>query len=41
MNQIGLSSILKDKGVRWILFGWTSFITENVVITHNREYLID
>ena len=29
------------KGVRWITLGWTAFITENVVLSHNREWIID
>ena len=32
---------MNHKGVRWISIGWTSFIAENVVISHNREYLIE
>ena len=29
------------KGVRYITLGWTGFITENLVMSHNREYIID
>eukprot|EP01083_Nonionella_stella_P022205 61435_1 len=29
------------KGVRYIAFGWTAFIAENVVLSHNREYIIE
>lgn len=32
---------LKDKGVKFILIGWTSFIAENVVVSHNRDYIIN
>eukprot|EP01031_Cornospumella_fuschlensis_P037141 gene37141-45083_t len=33
-------SWLKHPGVRWISLGWIGFITENVVVSHNRDYLI-
>ena len=34
-------SAFKAKGVRWIAAGWTAFIAENVVLSHNREWLIE
>lgn len=27
-------------GVRWIAGGWAAFITENLVLSHNRDYLV-
>lgn len=38
MNQV--SSIYKSKGVRWIALGWTGFILENLVLSHNRTEII-
>ena len=34
-------NILKDKGVKYITFGWIGFISENLIISHNREYIIN
>lgn len=34
-------SALKDKGVRWIAVGWACFITENLVFSHNRGFIIE
>ena len=33
--------MIAHKGVRWITFGWSAFIAENVVLSHNREYIIE
>lgn len=30
-----------DKGVKFILMGWGGFIAENIIVTHNREYIIN
>ena len=32
-----MQAALQHKGVRWITFGWAAFITENLVLSHNRE----
>eukprot|EP00941_MAST-03F_sp_MAST-3F-sp1_P004698 g4698.t1 len=32
--------ILSHPGVRWIGLGWTGFIAENVIVSHNRDYII-
>jgi hypothetical protein len=32
--------LLKDKGIKYITYGWIGFISENVIISHNREYII-
>lgn len=29
----------KSKAVRWIGIGWSAFIVENVVLSHNREWI--
>ena len=33
-------AMLKDKGVKIIVCGWLGFIAENLVVSHNREYII-
>ena len=33
--------MLKDKGVKFILYGWIGFISENIIVSHNRDYIID
>ena len=33
-------NLIKDKGVKYITFGWLGFIAENIVVSHNREYII-
>jgi len=33
--------LLNHAGVRWICGGWSFFIAENLVITENREWIID
>jgi hypothetical protein len=35
-----ISELFKSKGVRWISAGWTAFILENLVLSHNREDII-
>ena len=32
---------LTHKGCRWVLFGWTAFIAENLVLSENREAIIE
>lgn len=32
---------LKDKGVKYIGMGWVCFIGENIIVSHNREWLIE
>lgn len=34
------SAFFKNKGVRWVTAGWIGFITENLVLSHNREWII-
>jgi uncharacterized membrane protein len=34
-----MSKILGDRGCRWILFGWTFFITENIVLSEYKTTL--
>ena len=36
-----MNILLKDKGVKFIFLGWSSFIAENVIVSHNRDYIID
>lgn len=31
---------MHSRGVKWIGFGWTAFILENLVLSHNREEII-
>ncbi|KAJ3121905.1 CAAX prenyl protease [Nowakowskiella sp. JEL0407] len=33
-------TILRDKALRWIVCGWTVFTAENLILSHNRDYLI-
>ena len=33
--------LLSHSGVKWISLGWSAFILENVLLSHNREYIID
>jgi uncharacterized membrane protein len=33
--------VMKHKGVRWITLGWVAFIGENLVMSHNREWIIE
>lgn len=37
---MALSAALRDRGVRWIGGGWLAFLTENLVLSHNREEII-
>ncbi len=34
------ASLLANKGVKWVTMGWLGFIGENLIMSHNREYLI-
>jgi hypothetical protein len=38
--QASMSSVMSSKGVRWIGLGWTGFILENLILSHNREEII-
>jgi hypothetical protein len=40
MNTINVRSALASRGVRWIAAGWTGFILENLVLSHNRTEII-
>lgn len=33
-------ALWKSKGVKWVTMGWLGFITENLVLSHNREQII-
>jgi uncharacterized membrane protein len=35
-----MSSVFNNKGVKFVTIGWVGFIAENLVLSHNREYLI-
>jgi len=35
-----MSKLFGSTGVKWIAGGWTAFILENVVMSHNREWII-
>lgn len=35
-----VQQIAKHPGARWAFFGWSAFLAENVVLSHNREYVI-
>lgn len=36
----GVTSVLTNKGVKWICGGWVAFIGENLVLSQNREAII-
>ncbi|KAI9204375.1 uncharacterized protein BJ171DRAFT_505642 [Polychytrium aggregatum] len=36
-----MSTAFAHKGVRFIFVGWTAFIAENLILSQNRDYLID
>lgn len=40
-QQSILQQLVKTKGFKLITFGWIGFITENVLLSHNREYIIN
>lgn len=35
-----VQSALRDKGVRWIGGGWLAFLSENLILSHNRDVII-
>jgi hypothetical protein len=35
-----MARLFSSTGVKWIAGGWTAFILENVVLSHNREWII-
>ena len=39
-EQHAQPSVFKHKGVRLIVGGWTTFILENLILSHNREALV-
>ena len=41
MSQGGfLRSALQSRGAKWIAVGWTAFIGENLILSHNRDEII-
>lgn len=38
---MSLFAAFSHPGVRWIAGGWAAFITENLVLSHNRDYLVN
>jgi hypothetical protein len=36
-----MNQVFKSKGVRFIITGWTFFIAENVILSHNKNEIID
>ena len=36
-----MAAIRASTGARWAFFGWSAFMTENFVLSHNREAIID
>ncbi|KAJ3076441.1 CAAX prenyl protease [Podochytrium sp. JEL0797] len=36
-----LQQILSHRGTKWIFIGWTGFIAENLILSENRELLVD
>ena len=36
-----MKMVLADKGVRWIVGGWFFFMGENIVLSHNRQEIIE
>lgn len=41
MAASGFQAVIKSKGVKWITFGWLSFIAENVILSENRTEIIE
>jgi hypothetical protein len=37
----GFQAVWKSKGIKWITFGWLSFIAENVILSENRTEIIE
>ena len=35
-----MQKLFSDKGVKIITLGWSGFILENLIVSHNREYII-
>eukprot|EP01084_Bolivina_argentea_P186989 322191_1 len=35
-----LKHLANHRGVRWITIGWTAFILENVILSHNKEWIV-
>ena len=35
-----VAQAFRHKGVRWITLGWAGFIAENLIMSHNREWII-
>ena len=36
-----MATLLAHRGVRWTALGWSAFIAENLVMSQNREYIIN
>ncbi len=40
MSQGFLRAALQSRGAKWIAVGWTAFIGENLILSHNRDVII-
>ena len=41
MSQAGFfRASLQSRGAKWIAVGWTAFIAENLILSHNRDEII-
>jgi uncharacterized membrane protein len=36
-----MTGVFNSKGVKFVTIGWVGFIAENLILSHNREYLIN
>lgn len=36
-----IGQLVAHKGIRWITIGWSGFIAENLILSHNKEWLVD
>ena len=41
MSQGFLRAALQSRGAKWIAVGWTAFIGENLILSHNRDEIIN
>lgn len=41
MAASSFQAALKSKGIKWITFGWLSFIAENIILSENRTEIIE
>eukprot|EP00976_Prorocentrum_cordatum_P097118 1190863-Prorocentrum_minimum.AAC.3 len=40
-SQQAMAALLADRGVKWVALGWGAFVAENVILSENRQSIVE